>query len=34
MPREKASGAHWIGSWVDLRAGLNDLEKILDPSEI
>jgi hypothetical protein len=22
-----APGAHWIGGWVDLRAGLDDLEK-------
>jgi hypothetical protein len=27
-PREKGPGTHWIGSWVDLRAGLDDLEKI------
>jgi hypothetical protein len=26
-PGERAPGTHWIGSWVDLRAGLNDLEK-------
>jgi hypothetical protein len=26
-PRERAPGTHWIGGWVDLRAGLNDLEK-------
>jgi hypothetical protein len=24
---EKAPGTHWIGGWVDLRAGLDDLEK-------
>jgi hypothetical protein len=22
-----ASGTHWIGGWVDLRAGLDDLEE-------
>jgi hypothetical protein len=26
-PRERIPGAHWIGVWVDLRAGLDDLEK-------
>jgi hypothetical protein len=26
-----APGTHWIGSWVDPRAGLNE-EKILDPT--
>jgi hypothetical protein len=26
-PGERASGTHWIGSWVDPRAGLDDLEK-------
>jgi hypothetical protein len=26
-PGERASGTHWIGGWVDLRAGLDDLEK-------
>jgi hypothetical protein len=25
-PRERAPGTHWIGGWVDLRAGLYDLE--------
>jgi hypothetical protein len=24
---ERAPGTHWIGGWVDLRAGLDDLEK-------
>jgi hypothetical protein len=24
--REKAPGTHWIGGWVDLRAGLDDLD--------
>jgi hypothetical protein len=23
---ERAPGTHWIGGWVDLRAGLDDLE--------
>jgi hypothetical protein len=26
-PGERASGTHWLGGWVDLRAGLDDLEK-------
>jgi hypothetical protein len=26
-PGERAPGTLWIGGWVDLRAGLNDLEK-------
>jgi hypothetical protein len=25
-PGERAPGTHWIGGWVDLRAGLDDLE--------
>jgi hypothetical protein len=25
-------GTHWIGSWVDPRASLDDMEKILDPT--
>jgi hypothetical protein len=24
---ERASGTHWIGGWVDPRAGLDDLKK-------
>jgi hypothetical protein len=24
---ERARGTHWIGGWVDLRAGLDDLEE-------
>jgi hypothetical protein len=24
---ERAPGTHWIGGWVDLGAGLDDLEK-------
>jgi hypothetical protein len=27
IPTEKASGTHWIGGWVVLRAGLDDIEK-------
>jgi hypothetical protein len=32
-PGERAPGTHWIGGWVDLRAGLDDLEerKFLTP---
>jgi hypothetical protein len=26
-PREMAPGTHWIGGWVDPRAGLDDAEK-------
>jgi hypothetical protein len=26
-PGENASGTHWIGGWVDHRAGLDNLEK-------
>jgi hypothetical protein len=26
-PGERAPGTHWVGGWVDLRAGLDDLEK-------
>jgi hypothetical protein len=26
-PQEKTPGTHWIGGWVDPRAGLNDMEK-------
>jgi hypothetical protein len=26
-PREKAPGTHWIGGWVDPRAGLDNMEK-------
>jgi hypothetical protein len=26
-PEERAPGTHWIGGWVDLRVGLDDLEK-------
>jgi hypothetical protein len=27
IPVERALGTHWIGSWVDTRAGLDDLER-------
>jgi hypothetical protein len=27
-PGESATGTHWIGGWVDPRAGLDDVEKI------
>jgi hypothetical protein len=27
-PRGKSSGTHWIGGWVDPRAGLDDMEKL------
>jgi hypothetical protein len=26
-PRERAPGTHWIGGWVDPKAGLDDMEK-------
>jgi hypothetical protein len=26
-PGERALGTHWLGGWVDLRAGLDDVEK-------
>jgi hypothetical protein len=26
-PDERAPGSHWIGGWVDTRAGLDDMEK-------
>jgi hypothetical protein len=29
-PSRFTPGTHWIGGWVDSRAGLDDLEKILD----
>jgi hypothetical protein len=27
IPEEKAPGTHWIGDWVDPRAGLDDMER-------
>jgi hypothetical protein len=32
-PGERAPSTHWIGGWVGLRVGLEDVEKILDPTE-
>jgi hypothetical protein len=29
---EKFLSTHWLGGWVDPRAGLDDVEKILDPT--
>jgi hypothetical protein len=29
-PGERAHGTHWIGGCVNTRAGLNNMEKILD----
>jgi hypothetical protein len=26
-PGERVPGTHWIGGWVDLRAGLDDIVK-------
>jgi hypothetical protein len=26
-PGERALGAHWVGGWVDSRAGVDDVEK-------
>jgi hypothetical protein len=31
-PGERAPSTHWIGRWVGPRAGLNDVDKILDPT--
>jgi hypothetical protein len=31
-PGEIAPGTHWIEGWRDPRAGLDDVEKILDPT--
>jgi hypothetical protein len=31
-PGEKAPRTHWIGGWVGPRAGLDDMETILDPT--
>jgi hypothetical protein len=32
IPWKRAPGTHWIEGWVDTRAGLDDVEKILDPT--
>jgi hypothetical protein len=26
-PRERATGTHWIGGWVEPRTGMDDVEK-------
>jgi hypothetical protein len=32
-PRGKSPATHWIGGWLDLKAGLDDVEKrIFDPA--
>jgi hypothetical protein len=31
-PGKEPPGTHWIGGWVDPKAGLDDVEKILDPT--
>jgi hypothetical protein len=31
-PGERAPDTHWIGDWVGPTAGLDDAEKILDPT--
>jgi hypothetical protein len=31
-PGESAPGTHWIEGWVSPRAGLDDVENILDPT--
>jgi hypothetical protein len=31
-PRERTPSTQWIKGWVDPRAGLDDVEKILDPT--
>jgi hypothetical protein len=28
-PVERASGTHYLGDWVDPRAGLNDMQKFI-----
>jgi hypothetical protein len=33
-PGRFTPGTHWIRGWVDPRAGLVDVEKILDPTEM
>jgi hypothetical protein len=30
-PGQRDPGTHWIGDWVGHRAGLEDVEKYLDP---
>jgi hypothetical protein len=31
-PGDCVPGTHWIAGWVNPRTGLDDLEKILDPT--
>jgi hypothetical protein len=31
-PGERAPGTHWIGGWVGPRVGIDEVEKILDPT--
>jgi hypothetical protein len=31
-PGRFAPGAHWTGGWVNPRAGVDNVEKILDPT--
>jgi hypothetical protein len=33
-PGKRAPGTHWIGGWVDPRAGPDDVKKILDHTGI
>jgi hypothetical protein len=32
-PEERAPSTHWIGGWVEPKACLDDMKKILDPTE-
>jgi hypothetical protein len=34
LPPGKAVGTHWVGGWVDPRAGLDDMEKRKFPKEM
>jgi hypothetical protein len=31
-PGERVPGIHWLGGWVGPRIGLDDVEKVLDPT--
>jgi hypothetical protein len=31
-PQGRSPSTHWMGGWVGPRAGLGDMEKILDPT--
>jgi hypothetical protein len=33
IPGERTPWTHWIGGWVGPRAGPDDMQKILDPTE-